>query len=115
MACSGCGANYKRKVPHSNERVARYGPDLFTYENPKVLFEIKTNATSHDVFEGVGQLLIYERLLRLSFRKVLVVPDGVGLGLVGPLGDLKLVTLHFRRKGSSIVFDDKTLTDCLAP
>ena len=35
--------------------------DLFTYRNKKIinLFEIKTSSKTHDLYTGIGQLLIY--------------------------------------------------------
>lgn len=104
----------RRKLPHSNERVMRYGPDLFTYENPRILFEIKSAATSQDIFAGVGQLHVYERLLKSDFRKVLVVPRGVGAALAGPLDDLGLFTLEYDRKRRAVLFDRDGLNACLA-
>ncbi len=93
----------------------RYGPDLFTYGDPKVLFEIKSGATSQEIFAGVGQLHVYERLLKSDFKKVLVVPRGVGPALIGPLDDLGLFTLEYERKGRAIHFAKETLDICLAP
>ena len=103
----------RRGIRHSNDRVAQYGPDLFTYEGPRVLFEIKSGATSRDVFEGVGQLHIYERLLDLAFQKVLVVPKGMGRALAGPLKDLKIKCLEYEQRGRTVSFDVSTLSSCL--
>lgn len=105
----------RRKLPHSNERVARYGPDLFTYGDPKILFEIKSGATSQEIFAGVGQLHVYERLLKSDFKKVLVIPQGVGPALIGPLDDLGLLTLEYERKGRAVHFNKIGLERCLAP
>ena len=103
-----------RGVPHSNDRVAQYGPDLYTFgTGPKVLFEIKSRCGAHDIFEGVGQLHIYERLLGKSYRKVLVVPEGMRKALEGPLSNLKIDTVEFRRQGGKIVLDPAALTECL--
>jgi hypothetical protein len=73
-----CAELKGRNVLHSNDRILRYGPDLFTYgEGPKVLFEIKSSSGPRDVYEAVGQLQIYDRLLGGGHRLVLVIPKGV--------------------------------------
>jgi hypothetical protein len=102
-------------IAHTNERVARYGPDLYTFEDPLVLFEIKSNVTSGDLFEGVGQLQIYERLLELTFRKVIVVPEGLKATLADVLPVLGVKVVEYRREGRGVRFDAKALTSCLAP
>jgi hypothetical protein len=108
----------RRKVPHSNDRVAQYGPDLFTYGKRDVLFEIKSQATSQSVFEGVGQLHIYEQLLSArfgatSYRKVLVVPEGIRDALAGPLAALKIELVAYARTGTKITFETKALASVL--
>jgi hypothetical protein len=105
----------RRGVPHSNDRVGQYGPDLFTYGNgPKVLFEIKSSPSATDIFGGVGQLHIYERLLGGSYRKVLVVPEGVGGALRGPITALRIDLIEYRRVGRKLVLDKNALSECLA-
>lgn len=104
----------KRDVSHSNDRVSRYGPDLFTYgSGPKVLFEIKSRCGAQDVFGGVGQLQIYDRLLGGAYRKVLVVPEGMGKALRGPIASLAIDTIEFRRDGKKIVLNQAALSKCL--
>ena len=104
----------QRKTPHSNDRVGQYGPDLFTYgAGPKVLFEIKSRCGAHDIFEGVGQLHIYDRLLGGGYRKVLVVPDGIGEILREPIASLAIDTVTFHREGKRIVLDQSALNECL--
>lgn len=105
----------RRNTPHSNDRVSQYGPDLFTYgSGPKILFEIKSRCGAHDIFEGVGQLHIYDRLLGGGYRKVLVVPEGLGKALRGPLQALAVDTVEFRRDGGKISLAQKPLEKCLA-
>lgn len=104
----------RRDVPHSNERVLRYGPDLFTFgTGPKVLFEIKSGCGSQDIFAAVGQLHIYDHLLGGNYRKVLVVPKGMGKALEGPVAGLGLHTVEFEKKGSRVTFDGSALGRCL--
>lgn len=105
----------RRSVPHSNDRVGRHGPDMFTYGNgPKVLFEIKTGHGAQDIFTAVGQLQIYERLLKSSYRRMLVLPRGMGRVLQGPIADLGIATVEFHRQGRTIRFDTAALDRCLA-
>jgi hypothetical protein len=108
----------RRRILHSNDRVGQYGPDLFTYGATDVLFEIKAKATSHDIFEGVGQLHIYEQLLSAhantrKYRKVLVVPVGVRRILAGPLTKLEVAVVSYERRNRSIAFDARALADVL--
>ena len=105
----------RRRIPHSNDRVGQYGPDLFTYgKAPKVLFEIKSGTGAQDIFAAVGQLHIYERLLGGSYRKVLVVPEGMRDALKGPVAALAIKSVAFCRQGRKIVFDEDALTACLS-
>ena len=105
----------RRKAPHSNDRVGQYGPDLYTYgEGPKVLFEIKSGTSANEIFAAVGQLHIYDRLLGGGYRKVLVVPEGIGAILRGPIASLKIDTVEFRREGRRTHFSLDELTRCLA-
>lgn len=54
---------------------AGYEVDGVVLGNPGTLIEIKTGAAAADVYEGVGQLLVYGRLLDLSgLRRVLLLP-----------------------------------------
>jgi len=105
----------RRRIPHSNDRVGQYGPDLFTFgKGPKVLFEIKAGTGAQDIFAAVGQLHIYDRLLGGSYRKVLVVPEGMRDALRGPVAALAIGIVEFRRKDRKIVFDGDALTTWLA-
>ncbi|PSJ36280.1 hypothetical protein [Allosphingosinicella deserti] len=105
----------RRKTPHSNDRVSQYGPDLYTYaRGPKVLFEIKSGCGANDIFEAVGQLHIYDRLLGGGYRKVLVVPEGMGKALHGPLASLAIATVEFQRSSGKIILAQKPLDKCLA-
>lgn len=105
----------RREKSHSNDRVGQYGPDLFTYgKGPKVLFEIKSAISANDIFTAVGQLHIYDRLVGRGYRKVLVVPEGIGDALKGPVAALEIDTVEFRREGRKIIFSAEALTHCLA-
>lgn len=104
----------RRETPHSNDRIGQYGPDLFTYgPGPAILFEIKSHPGAQDVFAAVGQLQIYERLSGKSYRKVLVIPRGVGKTLRGPLEALAIRLVEYYRVGSRVVFDAPALAASL--
>lgn len=108
----------RRRVAHSNDRVGQYGPDIFTYEGKRVLFEIKSNACSHDVFEGVGQLQIYEKLLgdrflASNYFKALVLPRGMRVTMEKPLNLIGIALVSYERRGRVIVFDKKALDKVL--
>lgn len=104
----------RRGVSHSNDRVGQHGPDMFTYGHKRnVLFEIKTGHGAQDIFTAVGQLQIYECLLKSQFRKVLVLPRGMGQALKGPVAGLDIATVEFDRQGRTISFDAGALDRCL--
>jgi hypothetical protein len=108
----------QRGIPHSNDRVAQYGPDLFTYGGSRILFEIKSDPTAQAIFAGVGQLQIYERLLRAhlrtgSYRKVLVVPAGMKAALQKPLEELKVSVLSYDRSKGRVNIDARGLAALL--
>ena len=65
-----------RKV--GNNRIHGLAPDLFTVgEEPDSLFEIKIGTGSGDYLKAIGQLLVYEKLLKSPYRKFLVAPPGL--------------------------------------
>ncbi|WP_126177142.1 hypothetical protein [Tsuneonella rigui] len=104
----------RRKVRFSNDRVGQYGPDLYTYgQTAKALFEIKSGSAANDVFAAVGQLHIYDCLLGGGYRKILVVPSGIGQAFQGPLKTLGIDTIEFVRKGRRTIFDFAELSRCL--
>lgn len=107
-----------RGVAHSNQRVGQYGPDMFTFNRPHILFEIKASNVSQDVFAGIGQLQIYDLLLRervraSRFRKVLIVPVGMRGALEQALASLDIVIVTFERRRRSISFDTNSLAKAL--
>ena len=103
-----------RDVPHTNGRVGQYGPDLVTEGyGQKVLFEIKSQCYAEDIFKAIGQLHIYEMLLKDNYRKVLVLPKGMGEALKGPVSNLNIKTVEFHKAGKEYVLDLKALTECL--
>lgn len=99
----------RRKIDHSNGRVGRYGPDLRTREKPLVLFEIKTDTTARSLYESLGQLLMYERLLGEAFTKVAVFPGPPPTDLGAVLKEMKVRIVTYRKTGRTYAFDSRAL------
>lgn len=89
---------------HTNSRVGRWGPDLRTVGGTPVLFEIKVSNTASELQRAVGQLLLYEKLLKSAHRKVLVLPEPLDPGLAWAVQGLGLTVLPFTRKGKVVDF-----------
>ncbi|MEI9416853.1 MULTISPECIES: hypothetical protein [unclassified Mesorhizobium] len=91
-------------VKVANERVSSLGPDLFTYDEPVPrLFEIKTAAGSSDYLKAIGQLIVYERLLKRGFRKMMVVPKDLPPALKEILESLEIgVVTYGTKKGTPL-------------
>jgi hypothetical protein len=90
-------------IPHSNNRVGRWGPDLRTIADPPVLFEIKVTNQASDL-QRIGQLFLYEKLLKVSHRKVLVLPNNIEGGIrtaTQQLAKCQCTHLH-NRQGHSL-------------
>ena len=103
----------KHKVPHSNGRVGRYGPDLRTLDKSALLFEIKSSGAASDLQTGIGQLLLYEQLLGRDHRKVLVLPGSVSPGVAKALKKLGVLHLQFSRTGRSVRFEPADISRLL--
>ncbi len=98
-----------RGLQVSNARVGQYGPDLYTVQPPMVLFEIKSDARACDLFGGIGQLHVYEKLMGRQFGKVLVVPSGASEALRKVLPGMRIQLLEYERRGQKISFDSEAL------
>lgn len=104
----------RRGVLHSNDRFAQFGPDLFTGGERTLLFEIKTDCAPPYIYEGIGQLSIYNWILckhfgKERFRQVLVIPNNLQPMLAPPLADLSIDLLTFERSGKSVIFNKQQL------
>ena len=102
-ALTGALDNLDRR--HTNQRVGGWGPDLITCDdNTPVLFEIKVSITAANLQTAVGQLFLYEQLLGVSYRKVLVIPEQLSqpLALAVENIGLKVLTFEFRNNGVHI-------------
>jgi hypothetical protein len=89
---------------HTNSRVGRWGPDLRTVGDNPVLFEIKVTNIASELQRAVGQLMLYEKLLKSTHCKVLVLPETLEPGLASAVQGLGLRVLPFTRKGKTIDF-----------
>jgi hypothetical protein len=89
---------------HTNSRVGRWGPDLRTVGNQPVLFEIKVSNIASELQRAVGQLLLYEKLLKSTHCKVLVLPEPLEAELASAVQGLELKVLSFTRKGKLLDF-----------
>jgi hypothetical protein len=69
-----------------------------------ILFEVKANATLHDVYTAVGQLLIHGTASDSKTRCVLVAPS-VQPDIKAKLRALKLQVLTYREVGTGFRFD----------
>lgn len=88
----------KKSIDHTNEKISLLGPDLYTLGHPDpMLFEIKTGNVADDVLKAVGQLVVYERLLGDSRRKIIVVPVTIRDDYRSLLEGLDIEILHYVR------------------
>jgi hypothetical protein len=91
-----------RGIPHTNEKISLLGPDLYTTGKVEpMLFEIKTGNAADDVLKAVGQLVVYEQLLKDARRKVVVLPTDVRSDYRELLGrlDIEIVCYDRAKKG----------------
>ncbi len=103
-------ALHRLKIDYTNKRVGRWGPDLRTRGKKPILFEIKTDTTARAIYEALGQLLLYEKLLGEDHRKVLVVPGKVSTTFASLLESLGIAVMVARKEGHAYEFG-KTLND----
>lgn len=97
----------------TNTRVGKFGPDLYVVGDQPVLFEVKATASAASVQQGLGQLLLYEKLLKRDQLKVLVLPDGKDGELELALKHWEVRILRFRRSGQTTSFRKKELRDAI--
>lgn len=96
-------------VAHSNARVGRFGPDLRTLATPRLLFEIKTDASPRSVYEALGQLLLYETFLGSPFAKAMVAPASITSAMTAGLKSRGVDVIQFEPAGRGFHFDDRIL------
>lgn len=84
---------------------------------PAILLEIKTGTSAADVYEGVGQLMIYTRLLNLTdCRRMLLLPREAPQVLLDAAADCGVQVHHFEDRsgpaGVDIRLSDEFLEAC---
>lgn len=90
----------------ASERVGSLGPDLYTNgASPRILFEIKTSNGASDILKAVGQLIVYEKLLKEPYRKTIVIPNGVSQRHRTLLESLDIEIIDFEEEGISYSFN----------
>lgn len=90
----------------SNDRAGSLGPDLYTTgKSPRILFEIKTGNGASDILKATGQLVVYEKVLENSYRKVMVLPTGVSDRHRAIVESLDIEIIDYRPLGQSYAFD----------
>ena len=82
-----------------------------------ILLEIKTGSSAADVYEGVGQLMLYAEMLKLhAHRKVLLLGFEPSAPLVEAAAVFGITIYRYTRGGTpeqpTIVFDMSLLKDC---
>lgn len=98
-------------IKHSNGRIGRHGPDLRTICKSPVLFEIKSGCTAQELQQAVGQLFLYEKLLRSNYRKVIVIPDSPSEAMADAISRLGLGMLIYSGRGRTIRFEARRLKE----
>ena len=95
---------------HTNQRVAGWGPDLRTFnDDVPLLFEIKSRLTASELQCAVGQLFIYEKLLRMEHKKILVLPNELSATIGVAIRELGLEVLTYQEHGALIEIDMEKL------
>ncbi|TLX15785.1 hypothetical protein [Rhizobium sp. MHM7A] len=90
----------------ASERVGSLGPDLYTKgKSPRILFEIKTSNGASDILKAAGQLIVYEKLLKKPYRKMVVIPTGVNMRQRSLLESLDIEIIDFAADGVSYSFN----------
>jgi hypothetical protein len=91
-------------VGHTNEKVGRWGPDLRTRVAPHILFEIKSDMEASDLQRGLGQLLLYEAMLKRKHTKILLLPEQPPPAIAEPIAKMGVQIVTFRNRTGKISF-----------
>jgi hypothetical protein len=95
-----------RKFEVGYDRVSALAPDMYTTcENTPYLFEIKTGSGASDCLKGVGQLIVYEHILKREYRKYLVVPGEIGKAFLPVLTSLEIGVVMYEWRSGTAIFD----------
>ncbi|WP_234837451.1 hypothetical protein [Sinorhizobium meliloti] len=88
--------------------------------HPAILIEIKTSASAADIYEGVGLLVLYSRMLDLSdHRRILLLPSKPSATLLSAVEaeGLMISTYDVTMDGKAarVDFSDAFLSECGLP
>lgn len=87
--------------------------DLFILDsagNPTVLFEVKTDSTSTQVYEALGQLYFHSAKIKAKCRLIAVFPSNVSQEIRDAFSNLGIQLLTYNFTNNLPVFDSKTLS-----
>jgi hypothetical protein len=91
-----------RNIPHTNARVGRWGPDLRTKKSPLALFQIKVEGKASDIQRGLGQLMLYEKMMKKPYDKILLLPDRPSDKVAQYLAEFGVRVVCFRQSRNKI-------------
>jgi hypothetical protein len=82
-----------------------------------ILFEIKTKTSASDVQKGLGQLLLYEKILEREVRKILLLPSMPKASIVAYLkeSDVDVLTHGSRGKRSKFSSLESLFKSAIVP
>ncbi|WP_132563061.1 hypothetical protein [Rhizobium sullae] len=94
-----------RNFDHTNEKIGRMGPDLYTTgTSTPILFELKTGNSADDLLKAVGQLVVYEKLIGRKCRRIMVLPAGVRGANRELITSLDIEIVDYHRDAKAITF-----------
>lgn len=101
-------------VKCSSRRIGRFGPDLLTKKPSKrILFEIKRCLSPSAIYEGFGQLYIYDAIAGGDHEKVLVLPAYPKGEIARILRTHNVGILTFKAIGRRILFNSRDISALL--
>ncbi|TCP80789.1 hypothetical protein C8J31_11429 [Rhizobium sp. PP-CC-2G-626] len=94
-----------RAISVANVRVGSLGPDIYSIgEGERMLFEIKIGNGSSDILKGVGQLFVYEKVLKGAYRKFLVLPETLRQEYREVVAELGIELVEYRHSEKTVTF-----------
>ena len=91
--------------------------DLFildTAGTPTTLFEVKTDSTSTQVYEAVGQLFFHSAELRAKCKLIAVFPSNISQDIRDAFKTIGIQLLTYNFVNNVPVFESKTLSNILS-
>lgn len=94
-----------RAISVANLRVGSLGPDIYSIgEGERMLFEVKIGNGSSDILKGVGQLFVYEKVLKGGYRKFLVLPETLRQEYREVVAELGIELVEYRHSKKTVTF-----------